>query len=336
MAAPGPGNGNNGSNNLQRLVVGVGTLFVIVLTVVSALFLTLADLPSGGPTPVAQASPTILLPSPTSPPLPTPLPAATTAIPAFTPVSSPTVPPPTATATQLVAPPTATPIQPTATPIQPPPLPTATPLPPLVVVVTPTPLPAPAVPSPISPSSPGGAVCQSPPGWVSYQVQLGDTLNSLSQRTGTSVYELQQVNCLEIFTLQIGQVIYLPFTPPTPTVTYTPTARTPTPTPTRTGTPTATPRPPEIFSNFPESGVNTEEIIIAVQGRNFQTDDENFRAEFRTGGSRIPLQLGDLRTSTSFEAIVPAGIAAGEYDLWAINPDDQFDVRSSAYVALNP
>jgi hypothetical protein len=167
-------------------------------------------------------------------------------------------------------------------------------------------------------------------------VQLGDTLNSLALRTNTSVYELNQVNCLEIFTLEIGQTIYLPFTPPTPTITYTPTPRTPTPTPSRTGTPTPTPRPPEIFNNFPESGLTTEEVIMAVQGRNFEPDEAGFRVELRAGGAREILELGELRTTTSFEAFVPAGLPINTYDLWVINPDDQFDIRSSAYTVLPP
>jgi hypothetical protein len=165
---------------------------------------------------------------------------------------------------------------------------------------------------------------------------LGDTLNSLSLRTNTSVYELQQVNCLESFTLQIGQVIYLPFTPPTPTVTHTPTPRTPTPTPSRTGTPTATPRPPEIFGIVPDEGVNTAQTIVAIQGRNFEPDQEGFRAELRTGGTKVLLELGELRTTSSFEAIVPAGLPPDVYDLWVVNSDDQFDIRSSAYEVLSP
>jgi spore germination protein YaaH len=173
---------------------------------------------------------------------------------------------------------------------------------------------------------------------VTYEVQTGDTLNSLAERTDSSEYELYQVNCLESYTILPGQVIYLPFTPPTPTVTKTPTPVTPSPTPTRTGTPTATPHPPEISSNEPFEGNNTAEVVIAVQGRYFQTDKDDFRVEFRVSGTndRTPLTLGELKTSSSFEAIVPAGLAPGWYDLWVINPDDQFDTRRSAYRSIAP
>jgi hypothetical protein len=170
---------------------------------------------------------------------------------------------------------------------------------------------------------------------VIYEVKIGDTLNSLAERTNTSVYELQRVNCLDTFTVQSGDKVYLPFTPPTPTATNTPTPVTPTPTPTRTGTPTPTPRAPEIFSSEPTSGGNSKEVIIAVQGRYFQSDQEDFRVELRTGGTKQKLVLGDLVTSTSFEARVPTGLAAGTYDLWVINSDDQFDIRRSAYTSID-
>jgi hypothetical protein len=143
------------------------------------------------------------------------------------------------------------------------------------------------------------------------------------------------VNCLDTFTVQNGDTVYLPFTPPTPTATNTPTPVTPTPTPTRTGTPTPTPRAPEIFSSEPTSGGNSKEVIIAVQGRYFQSDQADFRAELRTGGTKQKLILGDLVTSTSFEAKIPAGLAPGTYDLWVINSDDQFDIRRSAYTSID-
>lgn len=329
MSAPEPLNDSSTSSPLQRLAIILGTLVVIILTILAAVVLALRDLPQQEATPTVAVviNPVVSPPVFTATPLlPTPLPTQLTETPSPTPTVVPTQAPP-ATPTPTLEP-TQTPLPPTDTP-----QPVFTPTP-QVVFATATPLPQPPVVAPQPPA--GRTVCQPPPEWVPYVVQLGDTLNSLALRTNSSVYDLQQVNCLEVFTLEIGQTIYLPFTPPTPTITYTPTPRTPTPTPSRTGTPTPTPRPPEIFSNFPESGRTTEEITVAVQGRNFQPDDAGFRVELRTGGTREILELGDLRTTTSFEVTVPAGLAVNTYDLWVINPDDQFDIRSSAYTVLPP
>jgi LysM repeat protein len=330
MSAPEPLNDSSTSSPLQRLAIILGTLVVIILTILAAVVLALRDLPQQEATPTVAV---VINPAVSPPPVftptslvPTPLPAQPTETPSPTPSVVPSQTP-SATSTPTLEP-TPTPLPPTDTPT-----PVFTPTP-QVIIVTATPLPQPPVAAPPPPA--GRTVCQPPPDWVPYVVQLGDTLNSLALRTNSSVYELQQVNCLEIFTLEIGQTIYLPFTPPTPTITYTPTPRTPTPPPSRTGTPTLTPRPPEIFSNFPESGHTTEEVIMAVQGRNFEPDTAGFRVELRTGGTREILGLGELRTTTSFEAIVPAGLSVNTYDLWVINPDDQFDIRSSAYAVLPP
>ena len=82
--------------------------------------------------------------------------------------------------------------------------------------------------------------CGPPAGWVVYIVQIGDTLYSLAQRTGSTVAALRQANCLPDDTIRIGQRLYVPRLPtpilsPTPTVT-----RTPSPTPTASVTPTPT------------------------------------------------------------------------------------------------
>ncbi|MBN1219677.1 MAG: LysM peptidoglycan-binding domain-containing protein [Anaerolineae bacterium] len=259
----------------------------------------------------------VVTPTPTSPASPTsPVVVAATDTPTATPIPSATPLPPTEK-------PTDTPTIPTATSTALPPTSTATPTP---EIPTPTPEP----PPPPQPT----ASCPPPAGWVSYQVQVGDTLNSLGERTNTTVNNLYQANCLDSFTILPGQVIYLPFIPPTPTVTNTPTPVTPTPTPTRTGTPTATPYPPEIFGNEPTSGTNANEVVLAVLGRYFQPHETGFRVELRLGTEKMPLALGELKTSSGFEALVPIGLPPGTYDLWVINPDDQFDTRRSAYTSL--
>lgn len=149
-------------------------------------------------------------------------------------------------------------------------------------------------------------------------------MNSLAERTGVSVYDLQQVNCLTNLTIQPGQTVYLPFTPPTPTVTPTNTPTTPTATPTLTGTPTATPRAPEIFTADP----SVDRKTLFVTGRNFRPDEDDFRVELRGTAGVTPLTLGELRSSTSFEARLPpvANLPGGVYDLRVINPDGQFDI----------
>jgi len=52
---------------------------------------------------------------------------------------------------------------------------------------------------------------------VTYIVQPNDTLFSLATRTGTTVPQLKQANCLTGDLLYVGQRLYLPFLPPTPT-----------------------------------------------------------------------------------------------------------------------
>jgi LysM repeat protein len=313
---------------LQRIAIAVGTLIVVALTVVAAIFLAVGDLPNEQPTVVVIGTPTGLLPTATQPAIPLVSPTAEVVLPTSTPLATST-PSATPSATPLPPEPTATSVPPTATdtPLPSPPTFTSTPTP--SVTLTPT-------PTESAPATSTGGVCQPPPTWVAYAVKPGDTLNVLAERTNVSVNDLQRVNCLDTFTLQVGQTVYLPFTPPTSTVTPTPTPKTPTPTPTPTGTPTATPRPPEIFSSEPDSGVNSNEIIIAIQGRNFQPESDGFRVELRTGGVKQNLLLGDLVTSTSFEAKVPLGLPPGTYDLWVINPDDQFDIRESAYTSITP
>jgi hypothetical protein len=155
-------------------------------------------------------------------------------------------------------------------------------------------------------------------------VQSGDTLNSLSARTGVSVFDLQQVNCLPSFTLQPGQTLYLPFNPPSPTPTATSTPVTPSPTAPATPTSTPTPRPPEIF----EINVSLARDTITIRGRYFEPNSPGFRVEL-TGlsGTLPPLELGQLRTSTGFDAKIPADLPGGDYDLRVINPDGQFAQR---------
>lgn len=88
--------------------------------------------------------------------------------------------------------------------------------------------------------------CGAPRGWVSYVVQPGDTLFSLSQLFRVSVADLQRANCLGNSTfIQAGKVLKVPNVPTsTPRYSATPSAtfiviREETGTPTATTTPLA-------------------------------------------------------------------------------------------------
>lgn len=130
------------------------------------------------------------------------------------------------------------------------PSPTWTKIASLTVTLIPSPLPS------LRPTEP----CGPPRGWVEYIVQRGDTLYSLAQELGVSVYQLQQANCLGSSTIIVaGHMIYVPHLPartatatdeprstatPVPTATYTPT-QVPTSTPTQTTEPSPTTAPTE-------------------------------------------------------------------------------------------
>ena len=305
MSLESSGNGNGATSPWQRVAIAIGTLIIVVLTVVAALLLALQDLPpEEEPPAIVEATP-----SPTTPAL------------VMTLTPSPTEsPPPTST-------PSATPLPPTATFTSSPiPLPPTTSPTPIIVIVTPTPLPALPTPAPAT-----GGACQPPPSWVSYVVQPGDTLDNLANRTGVSVFELQQVNCLNAFNLRVGQALFLPMTPPTPTVTYTPSPTgTRPPTPTRTATPTL-PQIDSITPNRVDRETADGEVIITVLGRNFQPNTLEFKVELRGPLPNVELELGSAYSSTSFNAIVPAGLPEGSYSLVVTNPHGRQAVRASAY-----
>lgn len=70
---------------------------------------------------------------------------------------------------------------------------------------------------------------------------------------------------------------------------------------------------------------------MAVEGRYFRPDEDGFRAELIREGKNYRLALGDLTTSTGFEATIPKGLPPGQYDLRVVNPDDQFDFEPAVY-----
>ncbi|MBN1146086.1 MAG: LysM peptidoglycan-binding domain-containing protein [Anaerolineales bacterium] len=122
-------------------------------------------------------------------------------------------------------------------------------------------------------------ICTLPPGWMLYTIRPGDTLLQIGRNYGASVQQLMAANCLSSTVIRAGDILYVPYRPPTllpsltPVPTRTPSATatrrpttvapsatpTPTPTPTSvqpgTGTPTSTPTP--TFTLLPPSPTPT-------------------------------------------------------------------------------
>ncbi|GEM_PF-3095151 len=282
----------------KEIIIGAVTLVAIVLTVVVAFGLRGQSTSTKN---VSTSTTIAVLPSPTL-----------TIVPTFTPIPSPT-----ATEVPIIYANTSTS---TATPSA---VPTDTP----TVMPTPTESPT-AVPQ--TPSTPSKA-CEKPTNWVEYVVVSGDTLNSLSTRTGKSVYDLQLVNCLQSYTLEVGKTIYLPVFPAEamPSSTRAPLPQSG-PTPTNTRFPTL----PNIDAVTPRIGVLGQEMLIFVRGWNFMVDKSGFRVELRgsvNSSTVTVLRLGAVKTSVGFESIVPPDLPLGMYDVYVINPDNQADVMEKAY-----
>jgi len=63
--------------------------------------------------------------------------------------------------------------------------------------------------------------CPPPKGWQAYTIQIGDTLETIANRTGVSQNRLSQANCLFINTLLPNTILYVPAPTATPTITQT-------------------------------------------------------------------------------------------------------------------
>lgn len=323
MEFPEPANDHESSGfNFQRLAVGAGALIVVLLTVVVAIFLTLQDLPPAGVegTPVSGSPTVVAALTATFTPQPQPLAGSPTTPAETEPSSTEEVASPTATASLTPIPVEPTPVEPTPLP------PTHTPLPP--PTFTPTALPpAPTdTPPPVAPPAAEGA-CTPPANWVAYVAQVGDTYSSLATRTGTSVFELQRVNCPETATLSVGETVYLPTAPAS-----VPSTSTPRPDPAEPEA-TATPTLPEITEVAPRQVDTTgpDPVIITILGKNFRAREVEFRVELRgvNGAATLELRAPSL-SDTSFEAIVPPSLPVGTYDLIVTNATDRADIRTNA------
>jgi LysM repeat protein len=84
---------------------------------------------------------------------------------------------------------------------------------------------APATATSAAAPQPTATCAPAPADWVTYYVQRGDTLFSLSKRTGTTVERVMSVNCLTSTTIHVGQPLLLPKQP----ATFTPQPATATP-----------------------------------------------------------------------------------------------------------
>lgn len=208
---------------------------------------------ASSPTQTLSAEVTEAIASPTAPPTSTNVPPSPTDKPrAATPTRITQVQP-----TPTRVPPTATPVPPTATPTRTPTPPTATPQPPTLTptrtqvlttatftrlpTLTPTPIstirpltstPRPTETSGIRPTPTGTLTavvpiisrgCPIPLGWQSYTVLYGNTLFSIARAVGSTVAELRDANCLlNVDSLLVGDVLYLPSLPVLPVQTSIP------------------------------------------------------------------------------------------------------------------
>lgn len=132
--------------------------------------------------------------------------------------------------------------------------------------------------------SPTVTGCVSPPGWIFYRVQRGDTLTRIGGLYGISVWQLKQANCLVTDTIITGQYLRVPnvatrtFTPTTspqpeiqhpsdtpvpPTMTHTVVTTTFTPVPSETPTPTASYTPSSTPTETPTP--TSTEITMVIE-----------------------------------------------------------------------
>jgi hypothetical protein len=313
----------------QRIITGIGAVIIVVLTIVAAYFLTNQDQRvSQEITPTVSPTVTIL------PSIETPILTETLLI--ETPVSTETLTP-TETSTSTPSP-TETALPSTETSI-----PTETTLP-----STETSIPTETATSEPTPTDTvvRHTDCQRTPlEWVDYSVERGDDWESLSQRVGLSPFDLQQANC-RTSTLRPGEFVFLPFAPPTPTPTDT---RVPEPTatsiPRAAATPISTPTPakPMISQVTPHDGQLGQEVRLFVFGENLGLLDEHgIRTDSGLSVELIMIEpnsqsvsLKVVRaSSTDLEAIIPASLPEGCYDLLVVNPSSptkRSDIVEKAY-----
>jgi LysM repeat protein len=88
---------------------------------------------------------------------------------------------------------------------------TASPTPTATVTASPTSSATRTATRPVQTATPTVCAPQRPSGWLDYQIRAGDSLSALAAASGTTITELQAVNCiLEPNRLVVGQLIFLP------------------------------------------------------------------------------------------------------------------------------
>ena len=75
---------------------------------------------------------------------------------------------------------------------------------------TATDIPSTDTPAPTPTPLPTATVCGIQSGWIAYTVRPGDTLSTLAESVGLSTSALEAGNCLDTTTLYAGQILYLP------------------------------------------------------------------------------------------------------------------------------
>ena len=136
-------------------------------------------------------------------------------------------------------------------------------------------------------------VCPHPDGWVSYTVQLGDTVFNLADRTGKSIDEVAAANCLAPpYLIFRGRDLKLPFLPP------------PYPTATRLESvqrDTETPIPPP-----PGPGILLVDPYAAEPGQVYEVTLDHFKPGETVTIQVIPKEAADGQPVLTFQVTVGA------------------------------
>ncbi|MBN1681872.1 MAG: LysM peptidoglycan-binding domain-containing protein [Anaerolineae bacterium] len=170
--------------------------------------------------------------------------------------------------------------------------------------------------------------CTPQTGWPVYTVVAGDTLSGIAVRSGATVDQLVQANCLASAELiYIGQKLYVPSLPPTST-------------PAPTATPTVTPNPdaPVIQQNLnikphwlDQNGlaVTYADTVRLDLGEVIDALSVTFYVNDPGGGDPINIgQDGDPWDGAFWDYAFPE---TGSYTFWGIARNDEASSRSTSF-----
>jgi len=85
---------------------------------------------------------------------------------------------------------------------------------------------------------------------------------------------------------------------------------------------------PEVFAMTPSQGANNVSTSVVITGQNFKSGLKAFLG-------KVALQVNNV-TSTRIDAVVPAGLPDGTYDLTVENPDGQQATLLNAFTVFTP